>query len=86
MSDKDKNKWILIFVLSILTISIILALAKVQNKKVVIQQTLSPSDALLNQATKSDTTDDINTALNKINVDDTSTTDLQPIDNQLNNL
>lgn len=47
---------------------------------------ISESDKQLNQAVTSDTTASINASINSITVDDTTSADLSPVDQELNKL
>ncbi|MFA5773316.1 MAG: hypothetical protein WC908_01420 [Candidatus Paceibacterota bacterium] len=80
-----KNNLTIVAVIVIILAVIIIIVLKNGNQKIE-PQPLSQSDIELNQAVKSDTTKSITDNINSINVEDTTSVDLVPVDQELQKL
>ncbi len=83
------KKNMIIFVIIILIFLSIITVIVAKNKNLIKlnQDTdITESDVSIDQALHSDTITSINTKLDNIKIEDTSNTDMGPIDNELNNL
>lgn len=82
--NKQNNAIIILVIIIVLAIVAFVAL-KNRNAKLAPKPE-SQTEIDLNQAVQADSTTDINASLNDINLNDTSSTDLQDVDKELNNL
>jgi hypothetical protein len=82
---KKNNPMIIIVALIILALIIIVILKK-EDRIEITPEPLSQTEMDLNSAVSADTTTSINGNLDSINVDDTSSTDLNEVDQELNKL
>lgn len=83
---KKKNNPIIMIIIIILILAVITIIVLRNSNPKIQTQLLSQSDIELNQAVASDTTISINDSINSINLDDTSDTDLIPVDQELQKL
>lgn len=83
MNKKNKLTTVLIIVIAIALVAIIIWKNTNRPKEVA---PISQQETELNNAIKSDTTASINTKIDSINIDDTSTADLQTVDQELQKL
>lgn len=84
--EKKKNNPIIMIIIVILILAIITIIVLRNTNPKIQTQSLSQSDIELNQAITSDTTKSITDNLNSINLNDTSDTDLIPVDQELQKL
>lgn len=82
----NKQNKIIIIILVIVVLAIIAFLTLKNRNTKLTPKSESQIEIDLNQAVSADSTTDINNSLNDINLDDTSNTDLQDVDKELNNL
>lgn len=84
--EKKKNNPIIMIIIIILILAIITIFVLRNTNPKIQTQSLSQSEIELNQAVTNDSTKSITDNLNIINLDDTSDTDLIPVDQELGNL
>lgn len=84
IGKKKNNSIMIIIIILILAIIVIIVFRKINPK--IETEPLSQSEKDLNQAAAFDTTASINSNLNNINLDDTTSADLAPVDQELGNL
>lgn len=78
-----KNTQVIVIVVIVIIALIVLILVKNPNKE---EKVLTPDQIELNEAVNNDTTTEIKTNLDSIDVTDNSDEDLKAIDEELNNL
>lgn len=83
---KKNNKIINILIIVIILAIIVIAVSRNIQKREPVVETQNQSEADFNKAIALDTTASINSSLDNINLDDTSDTDLTPVDQELQKL
>ena len=86
MDKKNTSNFIVVSIVIILIVASIVAYCKNKNEAEIKQQSINQVDADLKNAVQSDTTESINNNLKNINIEDTTDTDLQAVDQELQKL
>jgi len=82
--ENKKNVTIILIVIIIIAI---IAIVVVKNQKEILPAApINPTNQAIDQAVKSDTTKSITDSIDSIKVDDTTSTDLNTVDQELNKL
>jgi len=86
MNKKNTSNIVVISIVIILIVASIVAYSKNRNEAKIRQQSINQVDNGIKNALQSDTTESINNNLNNINIEDTTDTDLQTVDQELQKL